>query len=80
MADTKTTKATKSVKTTKVAAEVKTPEQLKTDLLARKNDLLEAKRGHRAGELTNPRVITLARKDIARLHTALRALVLKEKK
>jgi ribosomal protein L29 len=80
MAETKTTKATKSVKTTKVAAEVKTPEQLKADLVVRKNDLLEAKRGHRAGELVNPRTITHTRKDIARLHTAIRAHELKEKK
>ncbi len=49
-----------------------------TDLLAKKNDLLEAKRGHRAGELVNPRVITHTRKDIARLKTAIRAEQLKE--
>jgi len=62
-------------KTTKVAKanEVKTVEQLKTELATKQNDLIEAKRGHKAGELTNPRVITVTRKEIARLHTAIRA-------
>ncbi len=72
---TKTTKATKSAKP---AVEVKTLDQLKTDLTAKQADLLAAKRGHRAGELTNPRVITVTRKDIARLNTAIRAAQLKE--
>jgi ribosomal protein L29 len=65
-------------KAVKTAVEVKTIDQLKTDLTAKQADLLAAKRGHRAGELTNPRVITTTRKDIARLHTAIRAEQLKE--
>lgn len=69
MAETKA-KATKS---TKEAPVVKSLEDLKKDLAAKQNDLLEAKRGHRAGELVNPRVLTHTRKDIARLHTAIRA-------
>ena len=39
--------------------------------------MLETKRSHRAGELVNPRAITLGRKEIARLKTAIRALELK---
>jgi len=77
MAEAKTTK--KTTKST-AAKEVKTLEQLKADLAAKQSDLLEAKRGHRAGELVNPRVITLARKDVARLQTAIRAEELKETK
>lgn len=77
MAATKTTKSSKKAKTAK---EVKSLEQLKADLLTKQTDLLEARRGHRAGELVNPRVITFARKDIARLHTAIKAEELKEKK
>jgi ribosomal protein L29 len=50
------------------------------DLAVKQNDLLEAKRGHRAGELVNPRVITVTRKEIARLKTAIRAEELKETK
>jgi len=67
MADKKTTKAIK------LAVEVKTIDQLRIDLAAKRNDLIEAKRGHKLGELTNPRVITVTRKEIARLHTAIRA-------
>jgi ribosomal protein L29 len=48
-------------------------EQLRTELTAKQIDLLEAKRGHAAGELANPRVLTTTRKEIARLHTAIRA-------
>lgn len=75
-----TTKTTKSVKSTKPAVEVKTIEQLRAELVIRKTDQLQAKKGHRAGELTNPSVITTIRKDIARLNTAIRAEELKEKK
>lgn len=65
---------------TKKATEVKTIEQLRAELVTKQADLLQAKRGNKAGELTNPRVITLTRKEIARLHTAIRALVIKEQK
>lgn len=71
MADKKTT--TKTTKVTKVATEVKTVEQLRTDLLAKQADQIELKRGHAAGEVANPRVLTSTRKEIARLHTAIRA-------
>jgi len=66
-------------KKTKKAEEVKTVEQLRTDLTAKQTDLLEARRGHAAGELANPRVITATRKEIARLHTAIRAAEIGEK-
>jgi ribosomal protein L29 len=65
-------------KTTK-AEEVKTLEQLRKDLVAKQTDLLEARRGHAAGELANPRVITATRKEIARLQTAIRAHEISEK-
>ncbi len=68
--------------TTKKAAkaeEVKTLAQLREELTAKRNDLLEAKRGHAAGELANPRVLTSTKKDIARLLTAIRAAELSEK-
>jgi ribosomal protein L29 len=65
--------------TTKTASEVKTLEQLKDELVAKQNDLLETKRSHAAGELVNPRVLTSTRKEIARLNTAIRALELEQK-
>lgn len=64
-------KATKA--TAKNATEVKTVEELRKDLLAKQQDLVEARRGLAAGELQNPRVITKTRKEIARLFTAIRA-------
>jgi len=62
-----------TTKVTKVANEVKTIDQMQTELVAKRTDLIAAKRGHKMGELTNPRVITVTRKEIARLHTAIRA-------
>lgn len=73
MAD-KTTKAKAPVaKKTAKAVEVKTMAQLREELTAKIADLLQARRGNAAGELTNPRVITVTRKEIARLHFAIRA-------
>lgn len=64
-------------KTTKVvskkATEVKTIDQLRADLVTKTADLLQARRGNAAGELTNPRVITVTRKEIARLKFAIHA-------
>ena len=71
----------KSTKTAaKPAVEVKTIDQLAVELAAKQNDLISAKRGHKLGELTNPRVITVTRKEIARLHTAIRAVQIAEYK
>lgn len=60
-------------KKTAKAEEVKTVEQLQKDLASKQADLLEARRGHALGELANPRVLTATKKEIARLHTAIRA-------
>lgn len=59
-------------KKTVKAAEVQTIDQLVEQLAAKRKDLLDAKRGNAAGELTNPRVIGSTRKEIARLLTAKR--------
>ncbi len=71
MVDTKTTKA-KTV-AVKKATEVKSIVQLQAELEQKITDQLIAKRRNATGELANPRVITATRKDIARLHTAIRA-------
>jgi ribosomal protein L29 len=55
------------------AVEVKTLDDLKKDLATKQKDLMESVRSHRAGELINPRVLGATRKEIARLHTAIRA-------
>ena len=65
--------------TTKKATEVKSIDQLRTELATKQADQLAAKRSHAAGELVNPRVLTVTRKEIARLHTAIRAAELSEK-
>ncbi|MEI6228673.1 MAG: 50S ribosomal protein L29 [Candidatus Saccharibacteria bacterium] len=67
-------------KTTKQATEIKTIDQMRADIITAQNDMNEAKRGHKMGELTNPRVITSTRKKIARLHTAIRAAQIAEQK
>lgn len=55
-------------KTTK-AAVVKTIDDLKKEVAEKRNDLLQAKRSHAAGELVNPKALRSLRKDIARLLT-----------
>lgn len=75
MATTKPAATKKVVK--KEAPVVKTHEELVKDLTVKQQDLLEARKGHRSGELVNPRVITHTRKEIARLKTAIRAIELK---
>ncbi len=73
MADKKTTApAAKAVKASK-ATEVKTVEQLNDDLTNLLAENLESRRSHRMGELVNPHVLTVQRKNIARLHTAIAA-------
>jgi ribosomal protein L29 len=76
MADTKkTTKApvVKSTKKATKATEVKTVEQLNDDLAKLLAENLESRRSHQQGELVNPHVLTVQRKNIARLHTAIAA-------
>lgn len=55
-------------KTVKVAV-VKTIDDLKKELAEKRNDLLQAKRSHAAGELVNPKALRSLRKEIARLLT-----------
>ncbi len=70
MADTK--------KTAKKADVVKTIDGLRAELAAKQQDLNDSRRSHKAGELVNPRVLGQIRKEIARLHTAIRTAELKE--
>ena len=56
-------------KPAKNAEVVKTVDDLKKDLDAKRKDLLEAKRSLASGELANSRVLGAYRKDIARLLT-----------
>jgi len=51
--------------------EIKTLEQLHNDLEALRNDQLESRKSHIQGELVNPRVLTVQRKNIARTLTAI---------
>lgn len=74
----KTTKPTvKKTKIEKTSLKGKSLEELMKGLAEKQNDLLQARKGHRAGELVNPRAITIGRKEIARLKTAIRAAELK---
>lgn len=74
----KTAKPTvKKAKVEKTSLKGKSLEELMKGLVEKQNDLLQAHKGHRAGELVNPRTITIGRKEIARLKTAIRAAELK---
>ena len=56
-------------KKTVKAAVGKTIDDLKKELAEKRNDLLQAKRSHAAGELVNPKTLRSLRKEIARLLT-----------
>ena len=71
--------AKKTTKKVVNATEVKSLEALKKDLAAKQADLLASRKSYRSGELVNPRVLGTTRKEIARLHTAIRAAELVEK-
>jgi len=73
----KKTATKKTANSVKKATEVKSLEELKKELTVKQNELFETRRSHQAGELINPRALTMARKEIARLKTAIRALELK---
>ena len=76
MADKKTT-------TSKKAVEVKTIDQLQEELVKLQLEHLESRKSHKQGELVNPHVLTVQRKDIARAHTAINSAIkaeLKEEK
>ncbi|MFY9227790.1 MAG: 50S ribosomal protein L29 [Candidatus Microsaccharimonas sp.] len=64
-------KTAKVSKVTKKATEVKTLEQLQEELVTIQAEHLESRKSHRAGELVNPHVLTVQRKNIARAHTAI---------
>lgn len=73
MADTKkTTKAVLKTTSTKKAVEVKTIAQLHEDLQTLRHDHQESRRSHVQGELVNPHVLTVQRKNIARTLTAIK--------
>ena len=74
-----TTKKAAQKMTPKKDAEVKTIDQLKEELTTKQTEQITNKRSHAAGELVNPRVLTVTRKEIARLHTAIRAAELAAK-
>ncbi len=57
--------------TTKKATEVKTVEQLNEELVTLHGEHLESRKSHAQGELVNPHILTVQRKAIARLHTAI---------
>lgn len=63
----------------KKANEVKSVDGLRKDLAVKQQDLLASRKSHRAGELVNPRILGTTRKEIARLHTAIRAAELAAK-
>lgn len=60
-------------KTTKKAPAKQTEKTLQEQLKDARNDLLEAQKSHRSGELVNPKVLGGYRKEIARLMTKLNA-------
>lgn len=70
----------KTSKTTKTAVVVKPLAELEKDLATKQQELADARRSHLAGDLVNPRVLTVTRKDIARLKTAINAAKAAEKK
>lgn len=62
-----------ATKTTKKADEVKTVVKLKEELVKLQLAHLESRKSHKQGELVNPHVLTVQRKNIARAHTAVAA-------
>ena len=65
----------KSVKKTVKKAEavvVKTVEELREDLAKAVQELTDSRRSHAQGELVNPHILTVQRKAIARIKTAIR--------
>ena len=60
-------------KTAKAASVVKSIDELRSELAAKRQELLDSCRSHKGGELVNPRALGQIRKEIARLLTAIRA-------
>jgi ribosomal protein L29 len=63
----------KTTKVAKVGSEVKTVAEWQEELTKLQAAHLESQKSHRSGELVNPHVLTVQRKDIARAFTALNA-------
>lgn len=59
-------------KTAKTASVVKSIDELHAELAAKRQELFDSRRSHKAGELVNPRALGQIRKEIARLLTAIR--------
>lgn len=64
--------------TAKTTSIVKPINELRAELAAKRQELLDSRRSHKAGELVNPRVLGQIRKQIARLNTEIRAQELAE--
>lgn len=64
--------------TAETASIVKPINELRAELAAKRQELLDSRRSHKAGELVNPRVLGQIRKQIARLNTEIRAQELAE--
>lgn len=60
-------------KTAAKGTEVKTIDQLQEELVKLRLEHLESRKSHKQGELVNPHVLTVQRKNIARAHTAITA-------
>ena len=60
-------------KPAKAARVVESLGELRAELAAKRQELLDSRRSHKAGELVNPRALGQIRKEIARLLTAIRA-------
>ena len=69
---------TEAKETAKTASIVKPINELRAELAAKRQELLDSRRSHKAGELVNPRVLSQIRKQIARLNTEIRAQELAE--
>lgn len=74
MATTKSTKATKASNDTATDFSTMNESQLQNKLAELRQSQNVMKRSHAAGELANPQTLTVARRDIARVMTALSAL------
>jgi ribosomal protein L29 len=62
---------TTTTKKTAKATEVKTVAKLQEELTKLQLEHLESRKSHKQGELVNPHVLTVQRKNIARTHTAI---------
>lgn len=64
-------KKKKVVKKVALDLKGKTIKELHEILATKQQELIDVKRGHKLGELTNPHFLTVTRKEIARILTAI---------